>query len=161
MMDIRLRPASEDDRAFSKRVYVETMRWVIERLSGWDEARIRATFDKNVVLAEVRMIVLNGEVIGWLQTAFEDGSMLLKEVYIDGPFQRRGIGTKILNLLFDEARNAKKTIALSVVKMSPALRLYQRLGFQTTGEDDVKLYMSWDPLVRHDASQSTRRGGNH
>jgi hypothetical protein len=32
-----------------------------------------------------------------------------------------------------------------VVKINPALRLYERMGFRITHEDDRKLYMRRDP----------------
>ena len=36
-MLITLRAARPDDYGFAKQTYYETMRWVIERLFGWDE----------------------------------------------------------------------------------------------------------------------------
>jgi ribosomal protein S18 acetylase RimI-like enzyme len=35
-----------------------------------------------------------------------------------------------------------------VVKINPALRLYERLGFQVIREDDRKFYMKRDPVCR-------------
>jgi ribosomal protein S18 acetylase RimI-like enzyme len=36
-------------------------------------------------------------------------------------------------------------VCLSVVKINPALRLYERLGFRITHEDDRKFYMKREP----------------
>ena len=38
-MNIGLRTACDKDFTFARDVYVETMRWIIERLFGWDLAR--------------------------------------------------------------------------------------------------------------------------
>jgi hypothetical protein len=43
-MDIKLRAASNKDFAFARNVYFETMRWIIDRLFGWDQAREEKNF---------------------------------------------------------------------------------------------------------------------
>ena len=49
--------------------------------------------------------------------------------------------------LIAEAARAHQAVRLNVVKINPALRLYERLGFRTTHEDDRKFYMKLDPGV--------------
>jgi ribosomal protein S18 acetylase RimI-like enzyme len=44
-----------------------------------------------------------------------------------------------------------QAVTLGVVKTNPALRLYERLGFRVTHEDDRKFYMRRGP----DAEGST------
>jgi ribosomal protein S18 acetylase RimI-like enzyme len=36
-------------------------------------------------------------------------------------------------------------VTLAVMKINPALKLYERLGFRITHEDDCKLYMKAQP----------------
>lgn len=55
--------------------------------------------------------------------------------------QRKGIGTELMHRLIGEAARLNQAVRLAVVKINPALRLYARLGFQTTHEDDRKFYM--------------------
>ena len=38
-MYISLRAARAEDVAFARSLYFETMRWIIEHLFGWDQAR--------------------------------------------------------------------------------------------------------------------------
>jgi ribosomal protein S18 acetylase RimI-like enzyme len=47
--------------------------------------------------------------------------------------------------LIEEATRDGRAVTLGVVKSNPALRLYQRLGFRTTPEDDRKFYMRREP----------------
>jgi hypothetical protein len=55
------------------------------------------------------------------------------------PAQRQGIGSR---LLADErGRQTNKPVRLGVVKINPAVRLYQRFGFVITSEDDFKFIM--------------------
>jgi len=38
-------------------------------------------------------------------------------------------------------------VRLNVVKVNPARRLYERLGFRITNEDDRKFYMKLNPGI--------------
>jgi ribosomal protein S18 acetylase RimI-like enzyme len=60
-------------------------------------------------------------------------------------FQRKGIGSEVMHRLIGEAARLNQAVRLAVVKINPALRLYERLGFQITHEDDRKFYMKRDP----------------
>ena len=46
--------------------------------------------------------------------------------------------------LIEEAAKAGQALTLGVVKINPARRLYERLGFRTTHEDERKFYMRRD-----------------
>jgi GNAT superfamily N-acetyltransferase len=50
-------------------------------------------------------------------------------------FQGRSVGTEVMNRLIGEASRARRPVCLDVVKTNTALRLYERLGFRTTGEE--------------------------
>jgi ribosomal protein S18 acetylase RimI-like enzyme len=67
---------------------------------------------------------------------------------VDRPFQRRGIGTEVMKGLIGEAGRVNQAMRLNVVKINPAVRLYERLGFQVIREDDRKFYMKRDPVTR-------------
>jgi ribosomal protein S18 acetylase RimI-like enzyme len=54
-----------------------------------------------------------------------------------------------MNSLIRESVSAGQAIALAVVKTNPALRLYQRLGFRITDEDNRKFYMRREPDAAH------------
>jgi ribosomal protein S18 acetylase RimI-like enzyme len=57
---------------------------------------------------------------------------------------RQRIGTEVMHRLIDEAANAGRAVTLGVVKSNSAKRLYDRLGFRVTHEDDRKFYMRRD-----------------
>jgi len=62
-------------------------------------------------------------------------------MFVDVTFQRRGIGTEVIKRLFGEANEFNLAVRLNVVRINPARRLYERLGFRVTREDDRKLSM--------------------
>ena len=47
-----------------------------------------------------------------------------------------GLGTLLLERLLQEARETSNAVSLSVSVDNPALRLYQRFGFEQVGEED-------------------------
>lgn len=53
----------------------------------------------------------------------------------------KGVGTRLLNELFESVRDKYKTISLSVSADNPAKRLYQRLGFEIVSRDGTSLTM--------------------
>jgi RimJ/RimL family protein N-acetyltransferase len=55
--------------------------------------------------------------------------------------QRQGIGTSVIQQVLDEARRSGKPVALQVLKVNPARRLYERLGFSVTGENETLYFM--------------------
>jgi GNAT superfamily N-acetyltransferase len=92
-------------------------------------------------VAEVEIITSDGEDVGWMQSSIRDDGRFLEQIFIDAPFQRRGIGTGIIHRVIDQADRANQPVTLGVVKTNPARRLYERLGFRVTHEDDRKFYM--------------------
>jgi GNAT superfamily N-acetyltransferase len=141
---LAFRPAQPQDFAYCQRVYFECMKWII-RMLNLDLARHREGFARQWQLAEVRIITVAGEDVGWLQTALADDAIFLGQLYLDGRFQRQGIGARVMHVLIEDAIHAKKAITLAVVKINPARRLYDRLGFRVTHEDQHKVYMRREP----------------
>jgi ribosomal protein S18 acetylase RimI-like enzyme len=138
---IALRPAQSADLVFCRRVTHETMSRIVEQLFGWDEAHQIEKFARQWNVDEVRLITVGDEDAGWLQTAAVGDAVFLKQIYLDRPFQRQGIGTRVMQIVMEEARREGKAVTLGVVKINPARRLYERLGFRTMREDEYKFYM--------------------
>jgi ribosomal protein S18 acetylase RimI-like enzyme len=64
--------------------------------------------------------------------------------FVGSPFQRRSIGTEVMKRLIGEATVLNLAVGLDVVRINPARRFYERLGFRITHEDDRKFYMKRD-----------------
>jgi len=143
-VNIGLRTASDRDVTFARDVYFETMRWIIERLFGWDPAREDKNFAQFFRLDEVRIITADEQDVGWIQEQVDDTTINLGSFYVMPMMQRRGIGTQVLQMLLARARNQSKAITLAVVKINPALRFYEKHGFRITHEDKHKFYLRAD-----------------
>jgi len=157
-MHIRLRAYADGDFDFARGLYFETMRWAIERHFGWDETHQQASFARWFTPEEVSIISVDGADVGWIQQRQERNSIFLGSIYILPAMQRKGIGTHVIKGLLDYAQQHSQAVTLAVMKVNPALNLYERLGFRITHEDDYKLYMTATPDGARSESVKTARG---
>ena len=151
-MQVTLRQARTQDFDFCAALYFAGMESVIRDLK-LDRAAQVVSFRQQWELTQVRIITTDGADVGWLQSTTREDSLFLAQLFVDASFQRRGIGTEVMHRLIAEAACARQAMTLGVVKINPALRLYERQGFLITHEDDRKFYMRRDP----DAESSISR----
>jgi ribosomal protein S18 acetylase RimI-like enzyme len=140
---INLRAARPEDFDYCARLYFEGMGTIIKELNLDMEAHA-AGFRQRWDVAQVRIITLDGADIGWLQSFVKDDALFLAQFFVDSGLRRRGIGTEVMKALVEEAARTGRAMTLGVVKTNPAVRLYERLGFRTTHEDERKFYMRRD-----------------
>jgi GNAT superfamily N-acetyltransferase len=143
---IELRPALDHDFEYCRRLYFSEMRWIIEELHldrTAQETGLRQQWNST----QVRIVVLDGTDVGWVQTIREQDELFVGQMFVDGRFQRKGIGTEVMKRLISEATAFNLAVRLNVVRINPARRLYERLGFRVTHEDDRKFYMKRDADV--------------
>ncbi len=119
------------------------MQWITDELNLDRDAQANS-FDQQWELAQVRILMVDGSDVGWIQSTTREDELFLAQIFVDRPFQSQGIGTQVMNRLIAEAAEAGQAMCLNVVKINPALRLYERLGFRITGGDDRKFYMKRD-----------------
>ena len=143
-MQITLRPAVAQDFEYCKRLYFSGMNKIIEELN-LDRTAQAAGLQQQWVQMEVQIITLDGSDVGWLQTKTQDDGLFVGQLFVEAAFQRRGIGSEVMNGLIADAARANHAVLLAFVKIKPALRLYERLGFYIAHEDDRKFYMKRDP----------------
>ncbi len=138
-----LRPARPEDFDYCARLYFEGMGNTIKELNLDVDGQI-AGFRQRWDVTQVGIITLDGTDIGWLQSFVKDDALFLGQLFVDRTLRGRGIGTQLIKGLIEEAAKAGRAVTLGVVKSNPALRLYERLGFRTTHEDERKFYMRRD-----------------
>jgi ribosomal protein S18 acetylase RimI-like enzyme len=100
-----------------------------EELSREDhERRVLNRFDS------VRIVTLGNTDIGMLKVDRGADDWKLVQMQLLPAYQRRGIGTRIIADLLATARRKRVPVTLKVLKVNPAKRLYERLGFRVTAE---------------------------
>ncbi len=101
-------------------------------------------FNRQFNPEQTSIIIADGQMVGWLQLAEEKSSIELTGIYIASSHQHHGIGTAILLALLNRARIEDKAVLFSAARINPAKKLFERLGFYTTHEDDHKFHLRYD-----------------
>jgi ribosomal protein S18 acetylase RimI-like enzyme len=128
-MTIDLRPAYSDDYTFALNLYFEAIKPLAGAWIEWVEADQEAQFANLWRPDDTTIITLKGEDIGWVEFRQTGTEVFLKQLHIAPAYQRRGVGSRVMRLLNEQARTAK-SMALFVLKNNSAFRFYERHGFE-------------------------------
>jgi len=150
--DLNLREATADDEPFLLEAYASTRLEELEPF-GWDDnqqrAFIRMQFlarERTYPRGDNRIILLNGRPIGRMLVDRSETGILLRDIALLTEYRNAGIGSRLIQDLMKEAASAGQPIRLHVLATSPAVRLYERLGFRRSGDDGAYLEMKWIPI---------------
>ena len=138
-MEIRLRPITEADYDFLWRLHNAALKRYVEETWGWDEewqaSDFREKFDPNAG----SIINVDGVDAGFWWVTERDDEIVLVSIRLLPEFQRRGIGTRLIRGLTE---NSDRPVRLKVLKVNPARRLYERLGFSISRDLDTHYEMT-------------------
>ncbi len=158
-MKPELRPAVADDREFLFRLYASTR---VDEIApfGWpaaqQEAFLRMQFNAQQRWyesaypgAEHQIIHIDRQPVGRMVVLREQGSWQLIDISLLPEFRAHGTGGELIRTLIRECSQAGAVLRLQVLNTNPARRLYQRLGFISTGQDQLYTQMELNPESRH------------
>jgi GNAT superfamily N-acetyltransferase len=116
---------------------------VVQTFGPWDEAAQRESFFARLehTLGEHEVVELEGEAIGCLHVVRSREGFRLNRIFLLPSCQNAGLGTLLLRSLLCEADAARVPIRLRVLRVNPARRLYERLGFVTKEETETHFVM--------------------
>jgi GNAT superfamily N-acetyltransferase len=153
---ISRRPEILEDEPFLRRLIVAT---ITQELGAWAwpqpmrdhllgiqyqsrRTGVRANFSGG----SSEIILMNGIDVGWLCTADLDDQIRLVEIMVLAEHRGKGVGAAVIREVIATAKRCGKPVRLRVNVMNPgAIRLYQRLGFQRIGGDEVQHVMEHPP----------------
>jgi ribosomal protein S18 acetylase RimI-like enzyme len=118
------------------------MRRYVELTYGpWDEEWQRDYFDQHFHPDGCRIVTCDGQDVGLVSTVEGEDEVVLSTLEVLPEVQRRGIGTFVLQSVQQEAFALGKAVTLQVLRVNPARRLYERLGFVVVGETEKHFSM--------------------
>jgi ribosomal protein S18 acetylase RimI-like enzyme len=136
-----LRPAATNDKEFLWWLHQATMREYVDKTWGWDDNWQRERFDAGFDPNTLQIIEADHETIGYISVQRKPEEIFLTSIEIAPGFQNRGIATQLILELFAEADLSRKPVRLFVLKVNPARRLYERLGFECVEETNTHYVM--------------------
>lgn len=137
---------TKEDRMWLFDLHESTMKEYVDKVYGWDVERENAYFD-NIVLFKRYHLILDehGKKIGAINFYNKDNNTIkINRIEILPDYQKKGIGSVVLDQMIERAKDEGKNIELRVFKINPAFRLYSRKGFKIFRETDTHYYMRFE-----------------
>jgi GNAT superfamily N-acetyltransferase len=139
---ITFRPAQDGDHEFCFLVTEYAMRSYVEQAFGhWDEERQRERHAHEFASRRPDIVSCSGVDVGIWLVLRKPTRLVLSKIYLLPEFQRRGIGSNLLDRLIRESERARLPIHLRLLKVNPVLSLYERKGFSVVRLEDPYVYM--------------------
>ena len=139
-----LRPAQQADYAFTLALYMEGAEKHLSKIGRFDEKRLRGLYEEAFKPEQIEIICGDDREIGFIHVIEYPERLYLRQLHLVEGLRGRGIGTRLIEALFERAKNAGKPVTLEVLHGNSAKQLYLRLGFRVTGEDADKEHMVWE-----------------
>jgi ribosomal protein S18 acetylase RimI-like enzyme len=160
-MKPQLRTSLPEDRDFLFRLYASTR---VEEIRGFgwsavqQEAFFRMQFNAQQQWyqttysnAENQIIEKDHEPIGRIIVQRDAGAWQLLDISLLPEHRGQGIGGELIRALIKDCGAARAVLQLQVVNTNPAQRLYTRLGFTKTGQDQIYTQMELRPQTTEPA----------
>jgi ribosomal protein S18 acetylase RimI-like enzyme len=144
LMDYSLRQATDSDYDFLYQLKVTCLKEYITATWGWDESYQKEHFARNFNPKNSQIILVANVEVGELSAQDLEDELFLSRILIKPEYQERGLGTALIEDLQKQAEARKVPVTLQVLKVNPAHRLYQRLGFQIVEESNTHYWMKFD-----------------
>jgi ribosomal protein S18 acetylase RimI-like enzyme len=145
MTVIALRPAMAADSEFCFQVHKAAMGEYVTAIWGWDEQRQRDSHARKFAPGHWQIITADGADAGILIVDYRPTEIYLSRIEIHPDYQCRGIGTRLISALIDEATQRDQDLVLDVLTVNNrAQALYQRLGLNEVarhGDGNIRITM--------------------
>ncbi len=123
------------------RMHTLCMREQVERIYPWRPELFREIYDPAITW----VIELDDRPVGMLRLSEEKGEMQLRTIILLPELRGRGIGRCLIEKILERGRQTGRPVVLQVLRLNPARRLYERLGFREIELTPTHHLMRWTP----------------
>ena len=148
---VKIIPADESHREFSYYVLKAAHGEYITRIWGWNDIIERDFHSKDWKNCRPLLILYNTKPIGTISLDKTKGCLEIGMFYILPEYMNKGIGSYLLEKILNDNENTSLIAKLTVLKINPAISLYQRHGFEIVKEDEIFYYMECKPKYKYQA----------
>lgn len=139
-MPLVVRPSTADEQHFAFSVKRAALRDYVAQVWGWDDAAQQALHASGWASNRPDVIELDGVPIGTMVVVEHADHFYIGELYLLPEYQRRGLGSEILSRVLARADQMGLPTRLQFLKVNPVRSLYERAGFQVTGESKTHFF---------------------
>ena len=148
-----LRTVRADDERFLFELYASSRAEEMAQVP-WDATQIEAFLRRQFAAQQQdyqrrfpdgeHLAVLSGDQpIGHLYVARRAEEIRILDIALVPDHRGKGIGTRLISNLMDEARQAQKPLRIYVEQANPSLHLFERLGFSRADDIGSHFLMEW------------------
>ncbi|WP_236587764.1 GNAT family N-acetyltransferase [Tumebacillus amylolyticus] len=152
-LKVQTTPVRDEDESFLFALFTSTREQELQAW-GWDEAMQQhflqmqwraqcSSYSVQFPQAEHLLLCHDQQPVGRVILNHSQESLHLVDITLHPNFRGQGIGTRYLLTLQQEGSESGQSVILNVRTDNPARRLYERLGFASTGEDELYVRMAW------------------
>lgn len=152
---VTLRPATQADYFFMRRLYGATREEEMKQFP-FDELQKQQFLDQqfgaqyqhyqlHYPTCERNIIERDGQPIGRFWIDEWRDQIRLVDIALMAEHRRSGLGTHLVRDVLARGQAAGKPVTIHVEGFNPALRLYERLGFEHVDTNGVYYLMKWTP----------------
>jgi GNAT superfamily N-acetyltransferase len=143
---ISLRIANRADGEFAYEVVCRAIRPYVEQTFGvWQEAQVRNMLANNIGAGVTKIVSVEVKPVGILSAKELEDHIQLEQLFLLPEHQGKGIGTDLVREILLRAKQLEVPVRLRVLRVNPAKRLYERMGFFVTAEEPARFYMQSAP----------------
>jgi GNAT superfamily N-acetyltransferase len=161
---LTLRPEQSADETLLLELYATTRQAELD-MTNWDAATraafvslqfraMRQGYASMFPHGQFSIVMLGNLGVGRMVVNRAEHEIWLVDMVLAPNVRCRGIGSRLVQTLQIEARQAGKPLSLHVLKGNRATRFYERLGFNYSADAGLYLEMTWSPSAGLRKSES-------
>ncbi len=153
--ELTFRPSTVEDREFLYRLYASTRQEELAQVPWTDEQKedfLRFQFDaqdkyykEEFPAARFDVVLRHGEPIGRLYVDARHDEIRLIDIALLPEHRGAGLGGRLMKGVLAQGEATGLPVQIHVEHNNPAMRLYDRLGFEKVEEQGVYWLMRWTP----------------
>ncbi len=145
MPGITFRPASHSEADALASLRVRVMRPSLEAAGRFDPQRARTRFLSKFDPKATWVIEMEGVLVGFFVLRDNGDHLYLDHLYVDLPFQNRGLGRAVVSHTKNIAHRQAKPVRLIALSQSPANGFYVSCGFRVIAREGLDVTYEWCP----------------
>ncbi len=143
-MNVKYRQARDSDIKFLLNLRRNTMDEHLQKVGGCTDEqshlnRVLYRFDA------AKIVLIENSAAGLLKSYCNESGWVIVQVQVLPEYQGRGLGSKMVKGVLEQARSDDQSVSLSVLKGNPAKELYSRLGFTVVSQSEAEYKMCFYP----------------
>jgi GNAT superfamily N-acetyltransferase len=155
----RLRPATAGDFALLHALHVATLKEYVAQTWRWDDAAQAARFRARFRPETSRIVAVDDREVGALAVERRSAALFIANIAIVPEQQGHRLGAAIIGDVLAEAARMGSATRLQTLRVNPARRPYERLGFAIEGETPTHSLLRADPHSQTAPPLQTDRDG--